>query len=221
MNELKKQLLNLSELDRSFQIFGAGKHKYNSLPIKTDEINQFEDELDVQMPGEYRDFLEQIGWGAGPYYGIWSLEGTKLEILSLLDDYQKEEGIKICLQEPFPYSHDDMRNCREKIKCGDEEPWLTGTWPCSGCLPICHQGCTYWSVIVVCGELRGTILDVANFEGYVGLWLPAQRAPGIVSNEFRPKELPPLSTPPTFVEWYSGWISRSLIDLQASKLESG
>jgi len=75
--------------------------------------------------------------------------------------------------------------------------------------------------MVVTGELTGMILVVANFEDYVELWLPAQRAPGIISNEFQSQELPPLSVPPTFVEWYRAWLIRSLIDIQALKLESG
>lgn len=221
MLDLKKQLQDLNELDQSFQIFGASTHKYRSNPIEPENIHRFEQELGIELPGEYRIFLEQLGWGAGPYYGIWSLEETQEGITSLIHEYQKEEGIAINLQEPFPYSKGDMQICREKIKSGDEEPWITGAWPSGGCLPICHHGCTFWSVLVVCGELTGRVLDVANYEGFVGLWLPAQRAPGIVSTEFLPEELSPLLSPPTFVEWYQGWIVRSMSDLQTLNVKPG
>jgi len=66
MIELKQQLLDLSALDRSFQIFGSSKHQYQSGSIKPERINQFQHALGIQLPSEYREFLVQFGLGAGP-----------------------------------------------------------------------------------------------------------------------------------------------------------
>jgi hypothetical protein len=87
-------------------------------------------------------------------------------------------------------------------------------WPSGGCIPIGHQGCTFWSVLVLEGAFRGKVWDVAGFVGTAGEWLPARRPTGLIDfKQSQRKELPPLNSPPGFKEWVEGWIDRCLSDL--------
>jgi hypothetical protein len=157
-----------------------------------------------------------MGHGAGPYYGLWSPAESLAELQGLSEDYEAEMGMPIRPDESFPLTADDLRAIEARIVAGDTSPAAEGVWPCSGCLPICHQGCTFWSVLVLTGEFAGRVWDVACFMGFDGQWLPARRPPGMVGAGMpHPRELPPLPRPPTFGEWYAGWIERCLTDLPA------
>lgn len=81
-------------------------------------------------------------------------------------------------------------------------------------MPICEQGCTYWSVLILTGEFAGRVWDLDNSVGYCGEWKPAVRPPGWLELGLpHRRELPPLSRPPTFGEWFESWIEQCLTDL--------
>jgi hypothetical protein len=69
---------------------------------------------------------------------------------------------------------------------------------------------------VTAGRAAGTVWDVACYEGDEGEYVPSRRAPGLLltRSEFAAlPTLPPLPNPPTFLEWYEGWLTRCLTDL--------
>lgn len=73
-----QKLRLLESLDRNYKIFGASHHHYilNS-PLTIGELERFEEFFCVILPKDYRIFLSDIGnGGAGPYYGIMSLEAS-------------------------------------------------------------------------------------------------------------------------------------------------
>jgi hypothetical protein len=87
-------------------------------------------------------------------------------------------------------------------------------WPNDGCIPIGHQGCTKWTVLVLEGALRGTVWDMACFAGFDGEWVSARRPDGIIeAPDSTQAELPPLSNPPDFLEWIESWVERCKLDL--------
>jgi hypothetical protein len=207
-------LAELRRRDRRLKVFGASKHQYRSTPVAGAELAALEGALGVPLPPEYRDFLLRVGHGAGPYYGVWSPQESLSEIRSLAQEYEAEEGKPVCPAEAFPLTGADLRGIEARVAAGDKSPWAERDWPCGGCLPICHQGCTFWSVLVLTGEFVGRVWDVACFVGYSGEWLPARRPPGWWEFGMRhPRELPRLPNPPTFGEWFAGWVERSLTDL--------
>lgn len=211
---LREQLAELRRRDLGRKVFGARKHQYRSMPAKPAEVARLESALGVPLPLEYRRFLLDIGYGAGPYYGVWSPAESLAEVQGLAQEYEAEEGKSVRPTEQFPLTADDLRTIECKFASGDKLPAAARDWPCSGCLPICHQGCTFWSVLVLTGEFVGRVWDVACLVGYSGEWLPARRPPGWW--EFgmpHPRELRPLPSPPTFGEWFAGWVERCLTDL--------
>ena len=76
---------------------------------------------------------------------------------------------------------------------------------------LCHQGCTYWTLLVVTGECAGCVWDVANYTRDEGLFVPSSRPTGCLSKA--KGSLPPLPNLPTFTEWYWGWVERATVDL--------
>ena len=208
------QLAELSRRDPDRKVFGARKHQYRSTPAEEADLRRVEGVLGVSLPAEYREFLLTVGSGAGPYYGVWGPAKALSELRGLAQDYEAEEGKAISPAAAFPLAVEDLRDIEARFAAGVEEVWVERDWPCDGCLPICEQGCTFYSVLALSGEFAGRVFDLNNAVGYRGEWLPARRPPGWW--EFgmpHPRELPRLTRPPTFGEWFSGWVERCLIDL--------
>lgn len=169
------------------------------MPLSLKSVEDFERALGVVLPTGYRSFLLEIGFGCGPYYGIWSPNEVLAEMESLADDDCGEK--RVSPSDPFPLKH-----VTRHIQNQD--------WPSGGCIPIGHQGCTFWSVLVLEGAIRGSVWDVACFVGTDGEWLPASQASGLINlRTSQAMELPVPGNPPEFVEWVEGWIERCLVDL--------
>lgn len=73
---LKSMVTQAGARDPSHLIFGANRHKYKlNLPASLKQVRRFEEKHNLLLPEEYKFFLTQIGnGGAGPYYGLYSLE---------------------------------------------------------------------------------------------------------------------------------------------------
>lgn len=162
-------------------------------------------------------FCSKSGTGPARNYGIRRPEDSATGIAGLCDELEGETGTRARPADPFPLTSADLRQIDERVVAGDRRPWAERLWPSGGCLPICDQGCTSASVLILAGEFAGRVWDVACFVGYDGEWLPARRPPGWW--EFgmpHPAPLPPLIRPPTFEEWYEGWLDRCVTDLARS-----
>ena len=214
MNTAKvlKQITELRDRVGSNLIFGSATHAYINSSVPMAEIEQFEDNLGVTLPLEFQNFLLEVGHGAGPYYGIWSPAKCLSEITRRLSDYSTEAQQEVYTNWPFPLKAADLDHLLSERAAGNFCP-IKHDWPCSGCVPICDHGCTFWSVLILTGAFTGRVWDLANFVGYDGEWLPAKRPPGKVKYGFQPAKLGSLSTPPTFGEWYEAWIERCFSDL--------
>ena len=66
--------------DTHRNILGAFQHQYQLNPVVSlKEVQQFEEEYHVELPEEYIFFLTKVGnGGAGPDYGMYSLDEIKL-----------------------------------------------------------------------------------------------------------------------------------------------
>ncbi|MEZ6194646.1 MAG: SMI1/KNR4 family protein [Planctomycetota bacterium] len=181
--------------------------------MRPEKVAHMESVLGVPLPPDYRRFLLEIGPGAGPYYGMWSPKEALTEIMGLVEDEVHIEGRPLHPSAPFPLG----LSSRSLIDVGGTDGIKDGVieayWPCSGCVPICHQGCTFWSVLVLTGEFRGRVWDVGCYGWNEGMYSPARRASGLLSSGMDRRVLPPLTRPPTFGEWFLGWLARCLADL--------
>jgi hypothetical protein len=76
ISTIKQKLKELKRKDPGFRVFGASSHRYvNKGRLYEHEVRSFENRFNIQLPPEYREFILQIeNGGAGPYYGLESLE---------------------------------------------------------------------------------------------------------------------------------------------------
>lgn len=90
--QIRQKIELLKQKDQSFKIFGAKEHQYLLNPCLTEtEIQNFEQQYHVTLPDDYRDFLCYVGnGGAGPMYGLFSLEESIDEIQRHLIEVPQE-----------------------------------------------------------------------------------------------------------------------------------
>ena len=234
IDELKRKLNHLSTLDQQRKVFGANLHKYESHPVSDVELEQLEDELGVHLPADYRQFLQVVGYGAGPYYGLL---GPKQILDELKNDASERPDQLRAPDRPFPFSRQQAEECWRIMgerRCG----WLVErTWPVDGCIPICYEGCSFYSLIVTAGDLGGCIWSSSmdSFDnGDDNLFYTYNLAPpppGILemlrfesmSNKDlaieiqKPHWEPALSPEATFLVWYNAWLDQCLLDFMQGK----
>ena len=204
-----KKLKQLRRLDRKRSIFGAEKHRYQTRRLSEPDLREWDVLCGAPLPPAFRHHLTEVGSGAGPYYGLFDL----IQVQTWYEDFRnanaEETGKTVSPDRPFPLSLEDAKRIRERQASGSTEPWIESDWPLNGCIPICHQGCEYWTVLVVSGDCAGYVWDAS--EG--GLWLPSRRPTGQVSKSRTSRaRLPELPSPPTFEEWYLGWLDQAIAD---------
>ncbi|MDE6365434.1 MAG: SMI1/KNR4 family protein, partial [Lachnospiraceae bacterium] len=191
LEELRDLLNKAKEMDANCKQFGANAHKYQwNPPASLEEVEDFEQKIGVRLPKEYRSFLLLAGnGGAGPYYGLFSLQ----EVLYWLEDdmdLKKEPvlypGIEIP-QEDYEEEELDAEeyDCEHMIEDAEqenepeseEESWL------QGCIPIGSQGDSYFMYLLLSGPNEGRVVYVESELTYV----------------FFPREQ-------GFLAWYKRWL---------------
>lgn len=215
-------LERLRTLDRGYELFGAANHRYQLGPRADQEtISVFEVEHGVRLPEDYRSFLTEVGnGGAGPCYGLLPLGSTgdhKYNAGDLgkpfpytaawnvpqgwfksLPDPWGERGSELPRSWPsidafiqavraLPVDEDAKRR-REELTS-----WYFGSDHVNGTIPICHEGCGYYDLLVVRGPRYGTV------------WIDGRASDYGIS---------PLLSPAgdllSFEAWYFAWLQESL-----------
>jgi hypothetical protein len=210
---IKHNLEYLASLDKKYWVFGAQTHQYNSYPLSNDEIVSFEGELGVRLPEDYRQVLLEIGYGAGPYYGLYS---PKEILRELREPHFSGGGTGMPdPSNPFPFSREQADDCYQTM--GEGRQALFGAdWPTDGCIPICTEGCSFYTFLVTSGELAGSLWSHCSDwdnedDPYLEVWNLAPKPPGIRLDRI-PKWEAALSPSPSFLEWYGAWLERSITD---------
>ena len=217
IEEIKHKLDRLKALDRNLLVFGAKQHRYKSCPLSNNEIVNLEKKLGVRLPKDYRQFLQEIGYGAGPYLGLFSPK----EILSEL--FEEDCGGKSTAWppkpgQPFPVSQVYIEECIRK----KDKPWVQFLvyWPANGCIPICHEGDVGWHYLVTTGELMGIVVSRCSAEfspDYVleEDWSLVPLPPSVIdlhSPSAEPMWGSGILHVPTFSDWYIAWLDQSISD---------
>jgi tetratricopeptide (TPR) repeat protein len=145
LRRIRNRVRELGEIDSECMVFGSTRHDWVlDDPLTAEAVDAFEGRAGIELPDEYRDYLEHVsGGGAGPYYGLEELPDE--ESLAELD-----------IGAPFVGDGLDESIARS--------PDLRG-----GYLPLADQGCGYTSVLVLEGPRRGQVLaDMREaHEGFV------------------------------------------------------
>lgn len=213
---IRESLASLARNDARFRVFGAERHRYVSTPVSEPEISAFEDELRIALPGDFRSFLREVGAGAGPSYGIFSLDRMREEArlgLAPADFDEVDEGPSEEGDPARPFS------VPWKVLAADSDPDSPGVevpGGANGLLAICDHGCAIYTVLVTTGELQGVVLDWhqgprPDKPGHWPLVSFPEIRRGVQNERIRCS---------SFLEWYEDWL-RSAAALAAELRSPG
>jgi hypothetical protein len=201
----------LARHPRASQVFGAESrhsgHGFRRHKVAAVEVVDLEARIGVALPREYKELMATVGGHVGPYYGLFTPQAMLKEIADVAT-FLEDGAEPANPARDFPITRPMLEDFRN-----NGGPYIPGRWPADGCVPVCFQGCQFWSVLVTGGEFTGTVWDVACYEDAKGQWLPARRPPGIVLGPLQHADLPELPAPPTLLQWYEGWVERVESDL--------
>ncbi len=165
--------------DINFELFGADSHLYKIRKVAEEDIVLFEEEFQIRLPDSFRLFLKEIGSGAGPKYGILSLD----EIRETINGWKGYNELKVNLSKPFKYTIDDVEQYQVLNNYRFEETlYLKIPGGIYGWIPVSYHGCGGYSVLILNGEFKNKI------------W-------GLRAYDF---ELVPESY--DFLKWYDNWL---------------
>ena len=172
---LKDLVKRAGKKDGTREIFGSSKHGYKLNPTVTqEEVRRFEAHWHLTLPDEYVFFLTKVGnGGAGPYYGLYSLENLARynEYLGFYDDRDKEALPSFIDRNMSPVNWARAMEEMEDIN-DDNEYDARMKQVCSGLLVIGTQGCTYDNLLMWKGSERGKIVYIDwNMEPEYGPFL--------------------------------------------------
>ena len=207
-SQIQQKLAQLRRHDRSLVVFGADSHKYCLKPTASEQtVLAFEEHYGISLPPEYRRFIRTVGnGGAGPNYGIFSLDEAAVEL-----EYESASSPWVShLAKPF--------SPPQTFEEAEELDFLA-----PGVLPVCHHGCGSMVVLVVSGSERGNIWYWSN------TWIPCPQpgsypsaAPNAGSNIESGKEMTEWQRWATkllakdntyridFLDWYEEWLDEKL-----------
>lgn len=179
------ELINLArEADKNCKEFGANKHRYKLNPvIPLSQIRDFEKRHKIKFPQGYVDFLTQVGnGGAGPDYGIYSLEEVEFQnyynhsnaichytLVKNRPDYYTlpytVEGKEIMFNSQFiKEKWDDLNNKLDLAdKSGNDAEYdKIYIEAYNGLLEIVNSGCTGCVMLICDGDMCGEVLDFSH-----------------------------------------------------------
>ena len=217
-NRIKRKLALLREADPGCKQFGARTHRYQLNPaLAPAAVQAFEHAHHVQLPADYVAFLTEVGdGGAGPYYGVRSLEASRALDW---DDARTHPTRYHDLGQPFPHAQPwnmtvELADLDEQIEqaaaAGDddrEEALHEQKWALAGAdahdygrLSTCNYGCGITISLVVSGPAQGTMWTDDRADD-AGLYPTSE---GGITGSI------------TFLDWYEHWLDASLAALKTA-----
>jgi hypothetical protein len=202
LHTIYSKIKTLIQKNKELVIFASKTHTYTLNPVLSEEyVQNWEEKYGVQLPQDYKDFLTQIAnGGAGPYYGLYSLEnGIKeaKEYAHINETEQIEDPFTI----DFPVSKSEadtfVTYYYECLDDGedDEIEFFEPFDPLTGCIFLSDYGCGWSYFLVIKGEMAGTVWFQGDY-----------LSPCIYKNRIL-----------TFSEWYENWLDTSLQEISPKK----
>lgn len=174
LNSIRLKMQELQKADAGCTLFGAANHKYLlNEPIAESEIQSFEQNAGIRLPGDYRAYFNTVSnGGGGPFYGLYDLKTAIRESLYYyfgdddLDAADWKTKIEIAsegeLKEyftPFPITTAEVKEVMRINESYEDDTWKTIPLPekLTGFLLLCEYGCGGYYLLVVNGEQAGTV----------------------------------------------------------------
>ena len=198
--KLVEKLALLRWRDKQRVVFGAGRHGYALQRATLRDLLDLEAHIGVTLPGDYRTWLIEVGYGAGPYYGLFSPQRIAEELCYSesgtggdVADASKIDGVQ--LQRFF----ETVREAGSHVENGISANSLIGA------VPVGEQGCGSYSHILVAGKYEGAMFgECEELLAYQATPLTAFWREIISNNPAVDQR--PLS----FLQWMDYWLDTSI-----------
>lgn len=202
MDNIRKKLQKLVDLDQKQALFGANSHKYQLNPVLTEaELAAYEARHDLKLPEDYRQYLATVAnGGAGPFYGLMALEDNDDATIDPAAEFAYTRENPLVLVNAYDELGAQTADMDEDEAEEFEEEFydkLYGSVAC-GLSYLAHEGCGMYSALVLKGPEYGNVwyVDLANDAGAYPLTSPKNDAPM------------------GFAEWYELWLDHSIEHLE-------
>ncbi len=178
---IKDLVARAAKADPEYKVFGASSHKYQlKPPASLERVRALEEKLQIRLPEDYVYFLTQISnGGAGPYYGLYSLEEL---------ERRQECAPQNNMQEPFinkALTKEKWNGAVDLMENGDDDQYdKVYQQITTGVFIIGTQGCSYDHLLMCEGSERGKIVYIDWNLDY---------------------DYPPFLTKMSFWDWYIGF----------------
>ena len=192
LRRIREKLDGLRAWDPACEAFGAERHRYRlNPPSSLDRVRAFEAEFGAELPPDYVAFLTELGdGGAGPGYGLHTLDRIADELRTIEREYSLDGGPVRRLNDPFPFTAEHTRlfdgHWRETLGLAPPDG---DVWNIAGAFMICEYGCAHDGYLAVTGDLRGSVWCT---DGYT--FRPWTGEPGRLD----------------FLSWYEAWLDEWL-----------
>jgi hypothetical protein len=201
IGRLAEKLSALRKRDVSWTVFGANLHRYKCKPVSQAALTNFEVEVGIELPADYRRWMFAVGWGAGPEYGLWPPH----RVIEELCHNNAARGMGGDVAAPLTITEKEIELYRERVR---EAKTLNGISVTAdsfrGALPISHQGCNGYSYLVASGQFRGCMF---------GECCDLIHDPPTPAAAFWPIGIglnSPRNMPFSFLEWMDNWLDAGL-----------
>lgn len=182
---IKTKLPQAQAADSQYQVFGADGHRYRTKgPIPAPDLLALEQRYGISLPDDYRLFLQEVGPGAGPFYGLYDPRQHAADLVTDLQALRQPSQWKPNMSEEewdaltLPFEPEDMSDA-------DFEQETDALF--AGLLALGTQGCTYYHALVVSGEYRGRVVNLDE-----------------------ERNLPKFAYESNFLDWYERWLDEIL-----------
>lgn len=192
LDRIRLKLPLAAQADQECEVFGASSHRYKlNPPLHHAQLQEFEQVHGIILPESYAAFLTEIGnGGAGPYYGVHplgtnqSMELERLHKPSAIQSTSLLDGIIEDADYAVKADTDEMSDTEYDEYIAE----MT-----QGLLNIGEQGCSYETMLVVTGELRGKVIymDLESHQTFV-------------------------TYEETFLDWYERWLDETIARYNSS-----
>ncbi|MET7362167.1 SMI1/KNR4 family protein [Streptomyces sp. NPDC005562] len=211
---VRERVLALRYAPNRRAVFGAyfkeSGHEFELRPVLTEEqVDAVERQRGVRFPAEYRSFLLEVGaGGAGPDYGLFPIEPPEpgeaatapSSAPSSAPPFRPEataEWEEHQAAEPYRSAYGDSAEDDERFRAAhaawDERDDELLESLADGALYVTHQGCAYYTLLVLTGPERGT------------MWQDVRAAAeGMIPFRFLDS-----TNRVTFAQWYLHWLTRA------------
>lgn len=212
IERLHQKLTTVRNLDKKLALFGAGSpsgHGYRVHTIVSDQIVAKEVELGFALPEEYRDWLLRVGWGAGPDYGLLSLE--KVFAPPYIDD---EAGIGGEVENAAEITLAHIAAIQNKWEAtGANSALGISVNSDRHLLIISESGCGAYTCIVTHGPMRGKVFGLTSEIVEPQTALCALMPEGVYTWSLKEQGRSDLLVNPHrlfgFFDWYEDWLDRA------------